>query len=56
MIFLSAQPGKQYFLWQLDLLIYNLHNPEVGKESIHILLSYKKNITNAGHPEKYNSV
>lgn len=40
MIFLSAQPGTQYFLWQLDILVFNLFKLKVSKEHIHILLSY----------------
>lgn len=44
MIFLSAQPDDTYFIWQLQVLTNNLKELEVDRESIHILVGYKKEI------------
>ncbi|MEN5055875.1 hypothetical protein [Sphingobacterium kitahiroshimense] len=42
LLYISAQPDEQYFIWQLKLLIRNLQSLLVSKENIHILVSYKK--------------
>lgn len=41
MIYISAQPDDVYFLWQLELQLYNFHSVGIGNESIHILVGYK---------------
>lgn len=40
MIYISAQPDEVYFLWQLELQLYNFHSVGIGNESIHILVGY----------------
>lgn len=40
MIFLSAQPDEYYFLWQLQLQIFNFKNLGIEKGKIHILIGY----------------
>lgn len=44
MIFLSAQPDDVYFLWQLQLQLFNFHALGVQKENIHVLIGYKPNL------------
>lgn len=41
MIYISAQPDEVYFLWQLELQLFNFHSVEIGNDSIHILVGYK---------------
>lgn len=41
MIYISAQPDEVYFLWQLELQLFNFHAMGIGDESIHILVGYK---------------
>lgn len=41
MIYISAQPDEVYFLWQLELQLFNFHSMGIGNESIHILVGYK---------------
>lgn len=40
MLFLTAQPDNYYFLWQLELQIFNLKNLGIPARDIHILLGY----------------
>jgi hypothetical protein len=40
MIFLSSQPDKFYFLWQLQLQLFNFRSLGVKDADIHILLGY----------------
>ncbi len=41
MLFVSAQPDEYYFLWQLELQLYNLYKLGVPKEKIHVLIGYQ---------------
>lgn len=41
MIYISAQPDEVYFLWQLELQLYNFHSVKIENEFIHILVGYK---------------
>lgn len=41
MIYISAQPDEVYFLWQLELQLFNFHSMGIGNESIHIIVGYK---------------
>lgn len=43
MIYLSAQPDTEYFLWQIEVLILNLKNMGIQKDDIHVLVSFNKN-------------
>lgn len=43
MIYLSAQPDEYYFLWQLELLIYNFKCLDIDLDKIHILIGYDIN-------------
>lgn len=40
MIFLSAQPDDFYFLWQLQLQLYNFNCLGIRPENIHVLIGY----------------
>lgn len=40
MIFLSAQPDQYYFLWQLQLQVFNFQNLGIRAEQIHVLIGY----------------
>jgi len=40
MIFLSAQPDEFYFLWQLQLQVFNFNRLGILKKNIHILIAY----------------
>lgn len=40
LIFISAQPDQYYFLWQLELLLFNLRGYDIPTKHIHILLGY----------------
>lgn len=40
MIFLSAQPDATYFIWQVELQLFNLEQLNWPKENIHVLFSY----------------
>ena len=42
MIFLSAQPDDYYFLWQLQLQLFNFSRMGIEKENIHVLIGYEK--------------
>lgn len=41
MIYISAQPDEVYFLWQLELQLFNFYSVGIGKESIHVIVGYK---------------
>ena len=40
MIYLSAQPDDYYFLWQLQLQIFNFHSLGIKPQNIHILIAF----------------
>ncbi|WGQ09194.1 hypothetical protein QG516_22020 [Pedobacter gandavensis] len=40
MIFISAQPDEYYFLWQLELQIFNFKNLNIDLNNVHILIGY----------------
>ncbi len=40
MIYLSAQPDKYYFLWQLRLQLFNFSSLEIPREQIHVLIGF----------------
>lgn len=40
MIYLSAQPDNLYFLWQLELQLFNFHQLGIPAENIHVLIGY----------------
>jgi hypothetical protein len=40
MLFLSAQPDDYYFLWQLELQLFNFHQLQIPKENIHVLIAF----------------
>ncbi|QJB36672.1 hypothetical protein HF324_01855 [Chitinophaga oryzae] len=40
MIFLSAQPCNYYFLWQLELQVFNFRQLGIPAEKIHVLIGY----------------
>jgi len=42
MIFLSAQPDTQYFLWQLEIQLANFSGHGIAADSIQVLLSYDR--------------
>lgn len=44
MIFISIQPDRKYFLWQLELLIYNLTGLGLDGGNIQILFGYENEI------------
>lgn len=44
MIYLSAQPDQIYFLWQLELQIFNFNSLGITKEQIHVLIGYDPNV------------
>ena len=48
MIYISAQPDNPYFLWQLQLQIYNFKSQKIPKDHIHILIGY--DIAKGMHP------
>jgi hypothetical protein len=43
MIYLSAQPDDYYFLWQLQLQIFNFKSLGIQPENIHVLIGYNPN-------------
>lgn len=43
MIYISAQPDEVYFLWQLELQIFNFQTWGIPPEHIHVLVSYQSN-------------
>ena len=49
MIYISAQPDEVYFLWQLELQLFNFHSVGIGNDSIHILVGY--NPVKGIHPQ-----
>ncbi|WP_343690740.1 galactosyltransferase-related protein [Chitinophaga sp.] len=40
MFFLSAQPDDFYFLWQLEIQLYNFHLMKIAPQQIHVLIAY----------------
>lgn len=40
MIFISAQPDEYYFLWQLELQIFNFKNLNISLANVHVLIGY----------------
>jgi len=44
MIYLCAQPNDFYFIWQVEILIFNLKNLGVNPSKIHVLLGYDPSI------------
>jgi hypothetical protein len=40
MIFLCAQPDEYYFLWQIELLTYNLNSLGIPSRDIHVVIGY----------------
>lgn len=48
MIYISAQPDEAYFLWQLELQIFNFHSKGILNNQIQILVGY--NPTKGLHP------
>lgn len=45
MIFISAQPDDYFFVWQLELQIFNFHQQGISADNIHVLV---------GHPSERN--
>lgn len=43
-IFLSAQPDKTYFIWQLELQLRNLNSLGIDKSKIQVLVSYSTDV------------
>lgn len=44
MLYLSAQPDEQYFLWQLEIQIKNFLSVGIKKTQIHIVVAYDPNL------------
>lgn len=40
MIYISAQPDTNYFMWQLKILLQNFSSLGIAREQIHILIGY----------------
>lgn len=40
MIFISSQPDEYFFLWQLEIQIYNFISVGIAPQDIHILIGY----------------
>lgn len=40
MIYISAQPDDLYFLWQIEVQLYNFNRLGIPKEAIHVLIAY----------------
>lgn len=40
MIYISAQPDDLYFLWQLELQLFNFRNVGIAPGDIHVLIAY----------------
>lgn len=45
MIFISAQPDQYYFLWQLELQIFNFRKLKINLDNVHILVAYDEDIS-----------
>ena len=43
MLYLSAQPDKFYFLWQLQLQLFNFGKLGIRSKDIHVLIGYNSN-------------
>lgn len=44
MIFLSAQPDETYFLWQLQLQLFNFEQLGISPDQIHVLVGFDPKI------------
>lgn len=44
MIYLSAQPDEYFFLWQLQLQLFNFQKKGIPSNSIHVLIGYNEKI------------
>lgn len=44
MIYLSAQPDQYYFIWQLEIQLFNFHKLGIARENIHVLIGYDKTV------------
>src|SRR5580698_7673266 len=44
MIFLCAQPDEYYFLWQIELLTYNLNSLGIPSRDIHVVIGYNPRV------------
>lgn len=42
MIYISAQPDEFYFLWQLELQLFNFQSLGIQPEQIHVLIGYNQ--------------
>jgi len=40
MIFLSAVPDNPYFIWQIEVQLYNFHQFRINYTDIHILVGF----------------
>ena len=49
MIYISAQPDDYYFLWQLQLQLFNFQQIGISATSIHVLIGYSER--KGLHPE-----
>ncbi|MBL1408204.1 hypothetical protein [Sphingobacterium faecale] len=44
MIYISAQPDKIYFIWQLEILLRNLNKLGIHQNDIQVLVAYNKDL------------
>lgn len=44
MLYLTAQPDKNYFIWQLEIQLRNLNNLGIPKNRIQVLVAYNKDL------------
>jgi hypothetical protein len=42
MVYISAQPDNYYFLWQLQLQLFNFNRLGIDADFIHVLICYDK--------------
>jgi len=42
MLYISAQPDEYYFLWQLELQIFNFNSLNINLNEVHILVGYNE--------------
>lgn len=42
MLYLSAQPDEPYFIWQLELQLFNFYKLKLAPEKIQVLIGYNK--------------
>lgn len=43
MVFLSAQPDEDYFIWQLELQLYNFQKLKIAPEQVQVLIGFDEN-------------